>query len=81
MKKVDFLNNERDFACVYYAGIGLSYACIMELTGFSLGQVKWRLKIAKVGPRGYRAGKTPIARFAMSNCRHIGDKVLMKLLS
>jgi len=78
---IDFFKNEKDFATIYYAGIGLSSSCIQELTGFTRNQISRRLKIAGIGLRSYRSGNTPVARFIIKTSRPVVEKYMMKQLS
>ena len=78
---IDFYKNEKDFAVIYYAGIGLSSSCIQELTGFTTKQVERRLEKAGIGLRNYRTGNTPVARFIIKTSRPVVEKYIMKQLS
>lgn len=79
-RRVDFHRNQVDFAVVYYAGLGLSLECIEELTNLSHAQVRYRLRLAKVSPKGYRSGRTPISKFVTQRCRAIAEKIILKQL-
>ena len=77
---VDFTNNQNDFAVAYYAGIGLSYDAIEELTGFSRAQIDYRLRLAGVSSRHYRSGGSAISRYIRNTTRPTGEKMLVKQL-
>lgn len=79
-KKIDFHANLKDFECVYYAGIGLDWKTIMELTGYTKGQVNKRLKKAGIGVRSYRHAATPVATYVIKNTRGVVEKHIMRLL-
>ena len=70
---IDFYKNEKDFAVIYYAGIGLSSSCIQELTGFTKAQVDKRLEKA-----GIRFPRSEAARFIPSNHQRSGIQCLSR---
>jgi len=61
--KIDFQVNENDWTVLALAIMGFSNQCIMDYTGYTSGQVNYRIKKGEVSNcrRDYRNGKTDIA--------------------
>lgn len=76
MANVNFLHNQADFRVVLMGAMGFSDAYIKSVTGFSGGQIYYRLKLAKVRRAAYRNGES---KFALLAVNLAADKISAQL--
>lgn len=65
MANVDFLNNPKDMKVAVLGSLGLSTAYIAAVTGFTSGQVIYRLTKGSVRRNDYRNGHSQIAKYVV----------------
>lgn len=70
-RRVDFVRNTKDFEVVFLGGFGQSTKRIAEQTGYTTGQILYRLKKGQVKRRDYWNGVSPMVKIAIQRTRKV----------
>lgn len=64
--RVDFSTNSIDFETVLLGSLGYSSLYIQKQTGYSIGQIQYRLSKLRVRRSDYRNGHSKLAKFVLT---------------
>lgn len=78
---VDFIDNRKDLTVAIMGSLGFSDRYIESETGFTPGQINYRLALAGISRRAYRNGETPFAKLTVSSMSHQSGEHLARVLS
>lgn len=73
---VGLLSKPDDFACLLLASLGQSAKSIARVTGLSVGQISYRLKMAHIQLRDYRNGNNAYSRMVVRGVNDLAAKQL-----
>jgi hypothetical protein len=78
--RVNFLENQTDFAVLVLGSLGFSYNHIKRRTRLTPCQISYRLRKGEANVTGYRNGESPVAHAVMDHSWKLASSLAHKKL-